>query len=738
MARLSKKTLTRARAAAAKLYAPLAGLAVAAAIIMPAMAAAAIPPTLRDVEQWSIEERIIPAESGTRFAGPYNPNLIPFLGDIMRACSPQHPSSTVTILASAQCGKSTIGESVIGHRIQDDPCGIVAVLPSHEEAMKYSEVKIENMINASPGLARCVFSGHGKSGSKVMRKRFKGGYLQFASATASKNLQMLTFGLAVNEEVSEWPRKAGDRGDPHEQVRARGITYGSKFKEVNISTPAKSGTCKQTELFMLGTQRYLFWQCVHCGDWYHLRFEHMERYQGRAIVNAPCCGTITEHKDKAAMAKTARFIPLFVSEYPDNPLPFATTTDEDGQTKLIDWVIRDADIDTAYSRRLEGRDESYRYWQAMVPLPDQTWIQILDKYDAAEGDPEKLATFSQQTLGEAFELATKRPKWKKLLELKGGAPRAKTAPIHRRRIPNWAGFVTMSADLQGIHGEWAAYAHGPNGMVACIDHGIIAIDPLQDAFWTELRVVFGTRWESDHMRPQVAIRYGVDTGGKQTQTAYDFIRSNPDVHGIMGMKGASARFNRPWQRKKAGRIKTADGRDTEQRVELLQINTHLYKKLFYVALNNSIEAFANEELTKGAHFFFHPETDEAFFKQVTAEYLYEDKAKDIEKWVAVPGQSSNEQLDLAVYGMCLADVADLGRLTTEDWTNHFIREAIDPKTVNMGPLEALMQAGDEKAARLPRHRDLADLPTEDHTTEAATEGRAITKPNWLTKGINKE
>lgn len=159
---LSPALLKRARRAADKLYRPLSGLAVAAALIIPTMAAAAIPPALRDVEQWSIEERIIPSESGTRFAGPYNPNLIPFLGEIMRACSPQHPSRTVTVLASAQCGKSTIGESVIGHRIQDDPCGIVAVLPTYEEALKYSEVKIENMINASPGLARCVFSGHGK------------------------------------------------------------------------------------------------------------------------------------------------------------------------------------------------------------------------------------------------------------------------------------------------------------------------------------------------------------------------------------------------------------------------------------------------------------------------------------------------------------------------------------------------------------------------------------------------
>lgn len=732
MTKLPKSTLTRARQASDKLYKPIAGLSIAAAIILSAMSAAAIPPTIQSVTEFCNAELIIPAETGTPFPGPFNPNLIPFLPEIMDACGPDDPTSSVTVLASAQSAKSMIGIAAICHRIATNPVGIAVTLGTHDEAAKYSEVKLEPILAASPALARCVMTGHGKDGSKVMRKRFRGGFLQFASATNPKNLQMLSFGLTVNEEISGWPRNAGDRGDPHANIRARGKAFGVKFKEINLSTAAKSGTCKQTELFNTGTQHYLFWQCVHCDDWYHLRFEHLERYQGRAVAIAPCCGSVTEHKDKVVMARTARFIPLYPSDDPKNPVPLAK--DETG--KPIDWVIRNDNITTAHTRPLEGRDKSFKYWQAMVPLPNQNWISILDEYDEAQGDPEKLAAFSQQTLGEAFELATERPKWKTLLAIKGGAPRARTTPITRGVIPTWAGFVTMSADLQGNRGEWAAYAHGPGRIMACIDHGVIPIPPLQNEFWVELRRIFATAWSSNHMRPQIAVRYGVDTGGHNTQEAYRFIRSNPDVHGIQGMKGIRARFGPPTLIKAAGRLKLQSGRIDETRVDLTQINTHLYKKELYRALNNAIQSHADGELTPGRNVFFHPETDEGFFKQITAEYLYEDRKKDIEKWVKVQDGQANEQLDLAVYAMALADLAQISRMTHQDWTAHFTAQAIDPKTVNIGPLEALMLADTPSDDRLPRHGDdvaIGENPQSNPPPSSASRPA----PNWLTQGINK-
>ena len=737
MAKLSKSTLARARQAAANLYKPISGLAFAAALIMPTMAAAAIPPSIQSVTEFCAAELIIPAETGTPFPGPFDPDLIPFLPEIMDACGPDDPTSSVTVLASAQSAKSMIGIAAICHRIATHPVGIAVTLGTHEEASKYSEVKLEPILSASPALARCVMTGHGKDGSKVMRKRFRGGFLQFASATNPKNLQMLSFGLTINEEISGWPRNAGERGDPHANIRARGKAFGVKFKEINLSTPAKSGTCKQTELTLAGTQHHLFWQCVHCADWYHLRFEHLERYQGRAVAIAPCCGAVTEHKDKNHMAKTARFIPLYPSDNPANPVPLAKAADG----KTIDWVIRNTDIDAAHARPLEGRDKSFKYWQAMVPLPNQNWISILDEYDAAQGDPEKLAAFSQQTLGEAFELATERPKWKTLLANKGGAPRARTAPITRGIIPSWAGFVTMSADLQGNRGEWAAYAHGPGRIMACIDHGIIPIAPLQDEFWIELRRIFATPWPSTHMRPQIAARYGVDTGGHNSQEAYRFIRSNPDVHGIQGMKGIRARFGPPFQIKAAGRLKLQSGRIDETRIDLLQINTHLYKKQFYIALNNAIQSHNDDELTMGRNVFFHPETDEEFFKQITAEFLYEDRKKDIEQWRKVQDSQANEQLDLGVYAMALADLAQISRMSREDWTRHFTEQAIDPKTLNIGPLEALMISGEITPERLPRHGDDVAIDknaqSETSNPETLKQLQNKPKPNWLTQGINK-
>jgi len=706
----------------------LSGL-VCASVLVASFAEAAIPQTQSTVSDWAGTTRVMTSESGTRFPGPWDPHRVPYLNDIMDACGPQDPSQIVAIPGSAQSGKSEVALNAIGRIIEESPMGILAVLPTHNEASKWAELKLEPMIAATPQLARRVYSRHGEKRSSQTRKKFRDGFLQVASANATANLQMITVGFILCEEISEWdlPDPDDDRGDAFDQAQARGTTYGEALKTVIPSTPGRIGSCRVTDHYNAGDQRRWAWECPHCADWFIPHFSQLTRTgsgtTARVDLAPPCCGALIGHSHKRAMNARGRWVPTFVSANPDNPAPASApdkkdTPDQGGDDTRIKGVIPADQIDAATSRDCEGRDKSFHVHQLISPF--STWDIIHRKYRQAKGNPAKMIAFTQQILGEAYDAEMDTPDDEKLLAMAGGAPNIKTSPVRRTIVPNWAGFLTSAADLQGDRFEWATYAWGPGPRTACIDHGIIDKDPMQPAGWRDLRAVFAREYGSAHLRPQTARRFGTDTGGQDTQYAYRFILGNPDVIGIKGMTGPKARFEPPLQKsRKGGRLKR-DGQTT-MRVPLTLLNTHLLKKSIYVGLANALLAYDNGDVGEGFHLFLHDEVDSEFTRQLTAESLIVDKVRDHEQWVR-NGAQANEQLDLAVYNLAMAIDFGLFRMTSDDWETLFLREALDSAAADLTPLERLARDESTAPAPLPRQSD-----------KDAGDGRKM--PDWMKKQI---
>ena len=699
---------------------------VCASVMVAQFAAAAIPRQQSTVSAWAGTTRMVSAESGSRFPGRWDPHRVPYLNAIMDACGPQDPSQIIAIPGSAQSGKSEVALNAIGRAIEEDPMGILVVLPTHTEAAKWSEIKLEPMISATPELVRRVYSRHGEKRSSQSRKKFRDGFLQIASANATANLQMISVGLIVDEEVSEWPLPDpdDDRGDPFDQAQARGTIYGESLKTIVPSTPGKIGACRVSTLYAVGTQHRWVWTCPHCGDGFIPRFAHLVRTgsgtTARVDLAPPCCGVLIGHAHKTAMNLSGRWVPTFRSENPNNPAPAAKPNPKDPSDRRIADVIPAADIDAAVARDCEGRDKSFHIWQGISPF--STWTIIHRKYREAKGDPAKMIAFTQQVLGEAYDAEMDTPDYERLFEMAGGAPNVKTSPVRRGIVPTWAGFLTAAADLQGDRFEWAVYAWGPGPRGACIDHGVIDTPPLQPSGWRDLRAVYAREYASPHLRPQMARRMGTDTGGHDTQAAYRFIVGNPDVVGLKGMTGPNARFEPLHQpSRKGGRLKSRDGA-TALRVPLTLLNTHKLKKYVYSALDNALMAYDAGTVGEGLHLFFHDEIEAEFTQQITAEQLIVDPVRNHEKWVKTASRP-NEQLDLAVYNLSLSIQFGLFRMTTDDWETLFLREASDPATLDLTPLELLAREEADTPAPLPRQSD-----------KDAADGPKI--PDWLRRQIN--
>ncbi len=153
-----------------------------------------------------------------------------------------------------------------------------------------------------------------------------------------------------------------------------------------------------------------------------------------------------------------------------------------------------------------------------------------------------------------------------------------TYPIPRGVIPPWAGFVTAFVDLLADRFEWSATAWGPGPTSVVIDHGTIWAPPNVNDGWRDVRKIFAAEWPSAHLRPQIAVKYGIAPVGHNTQRAYSFSINDPSVLCIKGVSGQIA-HDTPLIHPSAlgGKLKTDAGGFT--RVPLWSVNTRLVNQI---------------------------------------------------------------------------------------------------------------------------------------------------------------
>lgn len=89
-------------------------------IAMQAMARAIEPTPPVDYVRWA-EENIVFSERESQFPGPYNRTRFVYFDEILRALSPDDPCRIVTLMGSAQLGKTVIANVFTGGSMAMDP-----------------------------------------------------------------------------------------------------------------------------------------------------------------------------------------------------------------------------------------------------------------------------------------------------------------------------------------------------------------------------------------------------------------------------------------------------------------------------------------------------------------------------------------------------------------------------------------------------------------------------------------
>lgn len=680
------------------------------AVLFRALEAGTRPVEDLTISEWADRYRVVAAESGSPWPGPFRTERVPYLREPQDCLHPDHPARRVTARWAAQLGKSTAIENWFGYIVDQAPGSMMIVLPTLEEATKFNRVKLQPTIEASPRIAHKVMpvNSRDEAGSTTSFKRYAGGFCQIVNAGSSKGLQMVSIKYLAMDEVTGYPRDVDGRGSPRDQARARQKMYGDLAKEWQGSTPGIEGECAISADFDSGDRRYFYVPCPHCRVYHALEFDQM-RGPGEGLpahLRCPSCNGVILDGHKADILAAGRWIARRVHEG-DEPVPDLIAPGE-----LARWECPPCE------GRCRDWQPSYHLWAAYAPR--ERFGDIWSRWEDAQGDTTKLRTFFQQDLALPYDPGGVAVEWEKIVE----AARAHTRP--RGTIPAEAGLVVSAADVQGYGIKWAVYAIGPRGQRWLIDREVFAGAPDQsDEPWIALADALGRTYATAAGGAEKGIDLsGVDSGFA-TDRVYLFCATRPNCFALDGRHQPAL----PW----LGTPVKRDIRDQRRRV--------IAKVLLYPVGNYDVKTevmagLANLVLGPDAAGTWPRNTlhlsgalcDEEFAKELTAERLVDPdeearatisrrarrliSPKAAREWKKILGRA-NDWFDATVYAFALAwHLEHKMRLNADRWRDLIVRvhgAAIEPDlfaAARQGPFAKPVKepAGDRAQARAARRR----------------------------------
>lgn len=606
-------------------------ISAAAAAVVLAVAHDLEPPPELSISEWVDQGHVIlSARTGSPKAQngpvPFSFEGVEYLREPANRLHPDDPCTRMTARGGAQSAKSSIGQLATGWYIVHRPQPIAIGLPSAGEIVKYDDAKLAPIIEESPELRRRVkpVSTKSSEGSSIRKKRLMtGATITLFNLASPKELQMISAGIIILEEIGNALVEVGNRGSPVKQARERQAAYSAiGSKEAMLSTPSELGQCEVTRAEEQGDQRRFYGECQQCGGFFYLRPEgfRVAKRDGtpRHFLCPPehgGCGGPLEETDMPAFRAAGVWLPTFEAEEPETnpaPAPFVSAEEMARITAPGEFPHRGYRVST---RDCEGREPSYWIWQAMCGLI--SWAKIETTIAEAK-TPADLKALEQQVFGRAWDPAVEAMDWEALHKL--------AEQYDAQLVPSRAGILTGFCDVQGGWLEWGVIAWGPGGEWWVADKGVITGDTAGDEVWHRLDEVIRQTYPHQD-GGELGVTWGVDTGFR-TQKVYAFCRGRPNVYAMDGRPG----WNLPALGKPKAVPVIESGR-RKGRVKLWPVGTWELKAALMWSLTISVEAGYQSPLQGRGH--WSTREDEAWCQQITAETLAEDtdpKSAEVRRW----------------------------------------------------------------------------------------------------------
>lgn len=541
------------------------------------------PPPDLTVSQWADANRRLSSESSPEpFA--WRTARAEYQRGIMDAFSDPR-NRRVVVMSSAQVGKTSIIENVVGFHIDRDPSPILVVEPTLDMGETMSKDRFSPMFRDTPALRGKVADARSRdSGNTLLHKSFPGGHLTIAGANSPSSLAMRPIRILLCDDIDRFPVSAGPEGNPIKLAIKRTNNFWNKRIGL-FSTPTDEDVGIHAE-YMASDQRRFFVACPECEHEQTLEWEkvHYIETDGRDAKYACAgCGALLDEVQRDRMVAAGK------------------------------WRA------TAPFRGIAG------FHMNELCAPWRSFSDVVIEYLESKDDPEKLRVWENTSLGLPHKPDRGGISAQSLEDSEG---------LPKGELPEGALVLTLGVDTQGNRLALQLVGWGRDREQWTIDNVELPGDPNLDEAWDRLTEYRRQKWEHQ-LGGELGISItAIDAGGHHSHQVVGYARANR-AEGVIAVKGSSHYMPSMLKTKPTKGDYKANGQVVKKGADLWLVGTETAKSV----INSKLRAKSDQ---RKIHFATGLGPD--FFQQLTAE-VYDKKLR---RWVN-PKKRRNEALDTLVY-----------------------------------------------------------------------------------------
>lgn len=522
------------------------------------------PPEKLTLSEWADRYAFLSAESSAE-GGRWH--TLPYQKGIMDAITDPRVEQ-VTVMKSARVGYSKILNHAIAFHIHQDPCPIMLVQPTIEDAQGYSKEEIAPMLRDTPCLKGLVSESKAKDGANtILQKQFPGGTLSLVGANSPRGFRRVSRRVVLFDEIDGYPASAGAEGDQI-KLGIRRTEYYWNRSIVAGSTPTVKDFSRVERMFLQTDQRRYFVPCPDCGHMQYLKWPNIRWTDGDPSTAGYCCescGVIIPHSKKRWMVERGEWR----ATAPGN-----------------------------------GKHVGFHIWAAYSYSPNATWPNLVEEFLDAKNDAEQLKTFVNTVLGET---------WEDEYASKVGADslleRAAEEQYQQYVPPAEVLALTIGCDVQDDRLSLSVWGWGREEEGWLIDRVKIYGSPSRPEVWKQLDEILQKPYVNEADEEIKVLCCAIDSGGHHTQEVYQYSRERAAM-GVIAIKGMSQKGKPP-----LGKATKVDvdykGKALKKGAQLFPVGVDTVKSLLFGRLKH------NEPGAGYLHFF--PTIGTDYFEELTAE-----------------------------------------------------------------------------------------------------------------------
>lgn len=217
------------------------------------------------VSEWADRYRIVAKPSPE--PGRWRTSRVPYLREPMDRMSLSDPCEICVVMKPAQAGGTEAGLNALACWMHSYPDSTMLVLPTITEAKKFSRIRLDKMIEATPVLRGTFVEPRSREGdNNVLLKTFGEARdsLVLAGANSGSALRSYPSRFVYADEIDGYPLDVDNEGNPIDILLARTSAYANR-KIFLTSTPTVEDSSSINRWFRAGDQNEYFVPCPLCG-----------------------------------------------------------------------------------------------------------------------------------------------------------------------------------------------------------------------------------------------------------------------------------------------------------------------------------------------------------------------------------------------------------------------------------------------------------------------------------------